>query len=193
MLHTYATHLTDILYQHCRLDSEKRPIFQYGFELIISTLCAVFSILLISILFGDIYSALAFLGVFYFLRLCAGGYHAPTYNRCFILTNTVYLLVFFISRIIITYGLTELAIMMTFLSGIVVFCLAPIRNKKHPLSETTYKKNKIISRVLVTAETLSFIVVTLFNLNVVYLAVPMVSLAAVAVMMIIPKLQERSV
>ena len=192
MLHSCAAYLTDGLYRRCKLAPEKRSTFQYGFELILSTSCAIFSIFLISILLKDIFSSFAFLGIFFFLRLCSGGYHAPTYARCFVLTNTVYLLVYFFSRVLIKYELTILATIITLLSGIVIFILTPIRNKNHPISEKVYRKNMVISRILVTLETLVLVTLVILKIQINYLSVPMLSLTAVAVMMIIPKIQERS-
>ena len=99
MLQSFAKYLTDTLYRHCPLSPQKRPIFQYGFEITTSTLSSAFSILLISIFLRDVLSACLFLGIFFFLRLFAGGYHAPTYAQCFILTNSVYLMVYLVSRV----------------------------------------------------------------------------------------------
>lgn len=85
MLHSCAEYLTHTLYRPCPLSEEKRPVFVYGFELSLSTLSSILSIILLSIIFKNVYSSLLFLYIFFFLRLFSGGYHAPTYSRCFIL------------------------------------------------------------------------------------------------------------
>ena len=90
MLHSCAEYLTHTLYRHCPLSEEKRPVFVYGFELSLSTLSSILSIILLSIIFKNVYSSLLFLYIFFFLRLFSGGYHAPTYSRCFILTNAIF-------------------------------------------------------------------------------------------------------
>ena len=89
MLHSCAEYLTHTLYRHCPLSEEKRPVFVYGFELSLSTLSSILSIILLSIIFKNVYFSLLFLYIFFFLRLFSGGYHAPTYSRCFILTNAI--------------------------------------------------------------------------------------------------------
>lgn len=192
MLQSFAKYLTDTLYRHCPLSPQKRPIFQYGFEITTSTLSSAFSILLISILLRDVLSACLFLGIFFFLRLFAGGYHAPTYARCFILTNSVYLMVYLVSRVFIAFQSTIPAIVLTLLSGLIIFAFSPIRNKKHPISEMVYRKNRDIARILVTLEALVLTSLILLRCDFTYTSVPIVSLAAVAVMMIISKFQERS-
>lgn len=192
MLQSFAKYLTDTLYRHCPLSPQKRPIFQYGFEITTSTLSSAFSILLISIILRDVLSACLFLGIFFFLRLFAGGYHAPTYARCFILTNSVYLMVYLVSRVFIAFQSTIPAIVLTLLSGLIIFAFSPIRNKKHPISEMVYRKNRDIARILVTLEALVLTSLILLRCDFTYTSVPIVSLAAVAVMMIISKFQERS-
>ena len=192
MLQSFAKYLTDTLSRHCPLSPQKRPIFQYGFEITTSTLSSAFSILLISIFLRDVLSACLFLGIFFFLRLFAGGYHAPTYARCFILTNSVYLMVYLVSRVFIAFQSTIPAIVLTLLSGLIIFAFSPIRNKKHPISEMVYRKNRDIARILVTLEALVLTSLILLRCDFTYTSVPIVSLAAVAVMMIISKFQERS-
>ena len=192
MLQSFAKYLTDTLYRHCPLSPQKRPIFQYGFEITTSTLSSAFSILLISIFLRDVLSACLFLVIFFFLRLFAGGYHAPSYARCFILTNSVYLMVYLVSRVFIAFQSTIPAIVLTLLSGLIIFAFSPIRNKKHPISEMVYRKNRDIARILVTLEALVLTSLILLRCDFTYTSVPIVSLAAVAVMMIISKFQERS-
>ena len=50
MLHSCAEYLTHTLYRHCPLSEEKRPVFVYGFELSLSTLSSILSIILLSII-----------------------------------------------------------------------------------------------------------------------------------------------
>lgn len=103
MLHSCAEYLTHTLYRHCPLSEEKRPVFVYGFELSLSTLSSILSIILLSIIFKNVYSSLLFLYIFFFLRLFSGGYHAPTYSRCFILTNAIFAFVYLLSEVIQWY------------------------------------------------------------------------------------------
>lgn len=60
MLHSCAEYLTHTLYRHCPLSEEKRPVFVYGFELSLSTLSSILSIILLSIIFKNVYSSLLF-------------------------------------------------------------------------------------------------------------------------------------
>lgn len=192
MLHNCALRLTENLYRHCSLEPHKRPIFVYGFELIMSTSIAMASIIFISALLNNVYSSIIFLLIFFFLRLFCGGYHAPTYARCFLLTNSVYIAVYISSLLITRWNLLFLPSILSLFSGIVIFYLAPIRNKNHPLSDNAFHKNQKIARFLVVVETFILVILSLLNVSTSYLSIPVVSLMAVAVLMIVPKIQERS-
>lgn len=154
MLATIATRLTDQLYFRCPLDPSRKAIYEYGIQLSLSTLASMCSIVMLGLLLKNPASAFIFLGVFFFLRLFSGGYHAPTYARCFLLTNSVYLAVVGTSNLIVRFQLYHLLPVIVVVSCVVVMALSPIRNKRHPLSEKTYRKNRKIAVVLVSIESL---------------------------------------
>ena len=185
MLENIASRLTDQLYLHCPLDQRKKVIYTYGIQLSLSTLASMCSIVLLGILLGDAPSAFLFLGVFFFLRLFSGGYHAPTYARCFLLTNSVYLAVVGTSYLIVRFQLYHLLPVIVVASCAVVIVLSPVRNKHHPLSEKTYRKNRKIAVVLVSIESSFFLILFFWRIFPPYVIVSTMSLAAVAVMMLV--------
>lgn len=185
MLGIIASHFTEQLYAHCHLNPSKKAIYKYGFQLCLSSLASACSITVLSILLGDVCSSLLFIGVFYFLRLYTGGYHASTYARCFLLTNAVYLMVYTLSHVLLYLQGEWLLPIITIGSCITIAAFAPIRNTNHPLSETTYKKNKKNAVILVFIESL-ILLFLFFRENISSnLSVSVMSLAAVAVMMFI--------
>lgn len=195
MLNNCAVWLTKKLYDHCSLDEVRRPVYIYGFELFLSTASSMISILIISSIFFNIFSGCLFLAVFITLRLFSGGYHAETYGRCFILTNCVFLLSIAFSQVILLFLPDGISLMvcaiMTITAGMAVFILSPIRNQNHPLSEARYKKNRWIACILACILSCASIVSLVFRAGSYYPILFSVTLAAVAVMMIIPKLNER--
>ena len=185
MLENIASRLTDQLYLHCSLAPAKKAIYKYGFQLSLSTAASMCSIVLLGAVLGNISSALLFLGIFFFLRLFTGGYHAPTYARCFLLTNTVYLAVYGLSQGLVYFRLFFFLPVIALASCVIIVLLAPIRNRNHPLSETTYAKNRRTAIVLSLLESLSLVILFLWEDFRPYITVPVLSLAAVAVMMLI--------
>lgn len=184
MLATIAARLTDQLYFHCPLEPSKKAIYEYGIQLSLSTLASMCSIVVLGILLKNPASAFIFLSVFFFLRLFSGGYHATTYARCFLLTNSVYLAVVGASYWIVHFQLYHLLPVIVVASCVVVIVLSPVRNKHHPLSENTYWKNRKIAVVLAAVECLLFLILCIWQIFRPYVAVSSMSLAAVAVMML---------
>ena len=54
MLKACASSCTDFLMRHTNITSSRRPIYLYGFELLLSTLTSALSILFVSVLFNGI-------------------------------------------------------------------------------------------------------------------------------------------
>lgn len=89
MIHTIAQKTADIFCRQNVADEEKKEIYIYGIELLVSSLIGAVLILGISIGIGKIWSGVVFLSVFILVRQYTGGYHADTYVRCnaaFVLT-----------------------------------------------------------------------------------------------------------
>ena len=193
MLATIAARLTDQLYFRCPLDPCKKVVYEYGIQLSLSTLASMCSIVVLGIFLKNPASAFIFLGVFFFLRLFSGGYHATTYARCFLLTNSVYLAVVGASCWIVHFRLYHLLPVIVAASCAVVIVLSPIRNKRHPLSEKTYRKNRKIAVVLVSIESSFFLILFFWQIFQPYVTVSTMSLTAVAVMMLSTLKNERGV
>lgn len=196
MLNSLATKFTDDLYRHCHLNEARRPVYIYGFKLFLSTMSSVASILIVSAFLPHCFSGAMFLVVFISLRLFAGGYHAPTYGRCFVLSNCVYFisvgLTCSISVCTTSKTICILCVTLTLIAGITIFMLAPIRNKNHPLSETRYKRNRCVARILACIWVAISVAVS-FSFIGYYAILMSVTLTAVAVMMIVPKIGERRI
>ena len=167
MLATIATRLTDQLYFRCPLDPSRKAIYEYGIQLSLSTLASMCSIVMLGLLLKN------------------PAYHAPTYARCFLLTNSVYLAVVGTSYLIVRFQLYHLLPVIVVVSCVVVMALSPIRNKRHPLSEKTYRKNRKIAVVLVSIESSFFLILFFWRIFQPYVTVSTMSLTAVAVMMLV--------
>lgn len=186
MLQHCATQIVGFLYDKSELNQSKKAIYQYGAELALSTAAAIASILLLSAILGNLLWGIIFLIVFISFRLPGGGYHASTYRNCFILTNSVFLVSFDISLVLLrTPSVIRDVLLLT--SCFVIWILAPIPNSRHPVSEQTFRKNKIIVRGMVSAGLLLVLLgeflFTWHSLLCIYSA----SVVAVAAMMILSK------
>lgn len=91
---------TKILLSRGIIKESQVRLYEYGFELLFSTVITVLFILLIGILWDELSRTMIFLLFFIPIRITAGGYHAKTYSRCFIVTNLIAMLCVWGSRLL---------------------------------------------------------------------------------------------
>lgn len=193
MLRECALQVTDLLYRKCRLEENRRNVYIYGCELTISTLLGVLSMTLISILFFRLTDIVAFLLFFMVPRFFSGGFHAKTYGRCFVLSNSLFLCSCFLISLILFTKIWWLPLLLAGISAVVIIKNSPIRNAKHPLSETSYERNKTISRVLTVIQLAVLVAMSFFQPVQAFYTAAGISMLANAFMMIIAIIERRTV
>lgn len=191
MLKACASALTDRLLCRFPMAQARRAVYIYGFELSLSSLAVMTSVFILSYLCGAVYTSITFSLIFVSIRLFSGGYHAKTYGHCFILSNAVYLLCLSTAYLIQTLRITFLCPILTLLSMAVVFVLAPVKHKNHPMSNTLYRKNRNIALAFTMCEGISVLVAFFFSFMLNMVCMGSATMTAVAVLMVIPIIQER--
>ena len=149
MIHKISNKITNVLFS----DSERYPIevYTYGIEIILSSLLGCSSVIIISILFGNIFEGIIYITVLSLIRIFAGGYHADTYLKCNIITVTSFCISlmihkFYVNRLIVYTP----AIMIAFaLFVFTILCFyAPVDNENKPVAENDKIKFKRISLII---------------------------------------------
>lgn len=193
MLNRFANYLTDMMYKYFPTAHSSRPVYVYGFELLLSTGCSVASIMALSAVFSLVHYALLFLGVFISLRLFNGGFHAKTYGKCFLVTNAVYLIVLLTSLFVQNIAQISMTgyLLITVSAATVIYVLSPIKHVNHPLSERQYRHNQKIGRILVVVIAVANCILFFYPLPFINPVLISFTLMAVAIMMIIPQFTER--
>lgn len=146
MLYKISARLADRLLNRGAIAAEKKDIYVYGFQLLISFLFSTSLVLLIGAVFGKIGETLAFLIVYILLRSFSGGYHANSYAVCTIVTISVYLIIILMSSLI---NVNLIAYLSLLLCGIILLAfMAPVRHPNKKISSKDAIKYKIISLCL---------------------------------------------
>lgn len=146
MLRYASKKLTNQLLINNAIDPSLAEVYQYGFELTLSTLFTSTAILLIACFMDSILFSLLYFSISIPLRMTAGGYHAPTYFRCFLLSIGTYFAVSLLAKcsapLMLPYPLW-----LALLLGSTYYILAncPVRNPHHPVSASVLKKNRRIA------------------------------------------------
>lgn len=189
MLNKNANRLVNLLEKYYLLPDGERPIYVYGFELLISTLSSMLSIIGISLIINKPIYALFFFLFFFTLRLFCGGYHASTYLKCFITTNAVFISIVILTRLILLLQVQRIIPVAVIFSTASVWIFSPVKNIHHPCSEKTYEKNKNISRILSSLYLALFIYLCFFTNQYDVIVQSGLSFTMVSVMIIIEKIR----
>ena len=186
MLTFFSTKLALLIINKGGFSLEKKNTFIYSIELLISFMCSTASIIIISSIYGSIIYSLIFMLVFAGIRFFSGGYHAKTYFRCFILTNTVFVVVLIVSHFEKNHGSTLGLLILTWISMLIIAFLSPIQNRNHPLSRKRRTLNGVVSKLyaIIILVLIHLMVLTECDSFLFYLICT--SFIAAAIMMIIP-------
>lgn len=119
--------------------------YQYGLELMLSTLINIAVMIGLSIAFGNIWLFIPYLAAFIPLRLSAGGYHAKHHVSCILFNAGVYFAG--LSAVIMLPAQTAaiLCLMESSLSLVMIVLFAPVPAKNKPLSARERKRNRRLS------------------------------------------------
>lgn len=184
VLNQIACKMTDTLICKANIDQKNRDIYIYGFEIAISTIFGLLSILIFSAVFCTWITGFYFLCMFVPLRIYAGGYHALTYKKCYIISMLSYMAVL-IAKDMLWDKVPQFIWGLSLISAFVVIVLkAPLRNEHHPLK--TEKLNKCRKRaILVVVTEFAWILNCAMRKNEDLLKMPILSICLVALAMIV--------
>ena len=145
MLVKIASKLTLILHRNNIISEDETEIYQYGLEMILSTILNCMIVLLLGALMNEPLAAVIFFIIFALVRSSSGGYHADTYLKC----NSI-----FAVNLIMVLLWVKFAAPFYFIVCHVIFILiyfmmvtkyAPIENPNKTLSDLQKKHNKVLS------------------------------------------------
>lgn len=149
MISYVASCIVDILIHHQIIESEDTPLYQYGFEIIISTILTCMITIIAGLIFHCVTASLIYFGLFVILRSICGGYHAKTYFQCnmiFALVTISTLLMFKVFPIEQFYEFHYICIALAVITTAVY---APVENKNKPLNKQQKIYFRIFSMVMV--------------------------------------------
>ena len=106
---------------------EKEEIIRYGLDRIKSICTMTFVTLLMGCIFQVFFQSIIFLVCFIALRKYAGGYHADTQNRCYVISTAI------IAVALLAIRYIEIFILLQSLNFILLYFLVPVDNKNHRL------------------------------------------------------------
>ncbi len=137
---------------------QDEEVYNYGFELLLASAVNFLALILISIFSHTILETALFILGFVPLRQVAGGYHAKTHLRCFLILLSNYIVFLAVTYFIPISLIALTTIASIALSAVLVFIFAPVEDKNKPLSEGEKIYLKCRSRIFILIY--AFIIIT---------------------------------
>lgn len=145
------------------IQSEKKEIYQYGINQLLNNMFSIATFLMISILLKSVLEGIVFLLAYFPLRVYAGGYHARTAFRCWILSSGLLLVVLltvnYISISPIWYDL------LACISIDILLIMMPVEDINKPLDEKEMRVYKRRGIIVLIFEVLIFFLLRFFQLD----------------------------
>lgn len=152
-----AKGITNGLINEKVVSERDREIYEYSFEVLLSTGAIIAVILIASMFFKCCVNSLLFMAGFILTRRISGGYHASKHIYCFLTTIANYgLYVLAVKRLSVNL-IPEICIILAVFSLFAVCALAPVEDRNKPLSNKEKIRFRKQSRVFITS---FFLVVT---------------------------------
>lgn len=188
MFQTTAQKITDRLCSQDIIEDADKELYAYGFNMLLTVSLNIISTIIIGLLFGMVFESIAFLVAYIPLRSYAGGYHARTPMRCYIISLLLIVLILLTLKLI---GESVLALFI--LSGIgTIICvtMSPVEDVNKPLDEAEIKVYRKKAMIILAAEII-ILIISIFALMKLA-AVISTSLALEGAMLVLGKINAKS-
>ena len=122
---------------------EDRDVIEYGLDLLIFSFINIIAVMVTAMIMNRVLDTLLLLAVIIPLQSFGGGFHAKTHLRCFLIMYIGWWAVMALLPWITAIPAT----IITVLSVIAVFCLAPVAHENVPMSERQRVKMRRFARI----------------------------------------------
>lgn len=133
------------------------PIYAYGFEVMFARLFTFGSIFFVAACVGNFFETLLFFTAFMALRIYAGGYHASTRVRCYLISLLMYTTLSVMLVVIPAQWYLVLAVLTSMTAFICIILWAPVIHKNRNISQESFNRCRKISLLICAVEFLVFL------------------------------------
>lgn len=185
MINHISKHIMRKLIDRNIIDYAMSEIYQYGLELMLSTILTSLSILVVACLMDSLWMGLLYFAVSMPLRVTAGGYHASSYFRCFVVSNMVYVLVSLATRLMTSFNIPyPLWILLLLCTACYILLNCPVRNPHHPVGEKVLKRNKFFTICFLSIDMVGIIFLYLWQRRSNLLNFSVITILSVAILIL---------
>jgi len=182
--------IVDSLIANGAVPSEDRELYEFGIRQGSLMVINLVTALLIGMFMGMILQCIVFMLAYIPIRTYAGGYHASTQLRCYLL-SIPFILVALIGIRLIPWNV-YICLGTLFFIGLVVYKLAPVEHVNRPFSKTEFKVFRKRTRIIAVALCCTAILLWAVGVNQIAVSIIM-ALLMVSVMLILGILKSDTV
>lgn len=185
--------IADELVNNKTIDESQRQLCQYGFQVMLMSVGEILFVILVSAIVGNFFETVLFFCGFIPLRIYAGGYHADTQLRCFLVLIFVYILFSILLNIvpIHTYTLMVFALPILF-NAVIVTLKAPLAHSRKSVNNNESKMYRKIALIICYADIAITIVCSLIFRENIYVFSFLMGQFSVAVSMAAAELKNKT-
>jgi accessory gene regulator B len=129
------------------IDRDDAEIYEYGLYFIISDIIDFSLTFLAAFLINAFPQTILYYVAFIGLRRCAGGYHASTRMRCFVISMITWLVSMMLIRL--TASSTTLSVVFALISCVIIWLYSPVENSNNPHTPEELSRMRKTSQVYV--------------------------------------------
>ena len=171
------------------IEMEKAEVYQYGFEILFSSIITFLIAVLSGILLHCFAASMLFFIIFATFRQICGGYHAKHYWSCNLLFLGVISAVLVVYRFFPTDRFTTMHYIFLLVSLLIICIYAPVENENKPLSAEQVLLFRKISRIIVASLTMISCLINIFHNP--YVKLIDSTLLAISISILVVGLEER--
>ncbi len=146
--------IVDFLEENGNAEKEYRDVYLYAVQTVAVYLFNICSGLAIGALMGETVYCILFLAAFILLRQEAGGYHAPGWKSCYVLSCGVLVLTLLWMKGSFLYQ-TYITVALAVAAAAVILFLAPLEDKNRPLDKQEKKAIRRKAQLVTVVEMLT--------------------------------------
>jgi len=149
LISNISSDIVGVLLRNKIIDISEKAVYQYGFEILISSLVTCIIALAEGIVFKCLAASIIYFLIFAVLRTICGGYHCQTYFRCNLVFAVVTAVVISFYKFIPVESFSEMHYTSILLSLLITYFYTPVENKNKPLSENQKKSAHFFGTITV--------------------------------------------
>jgi accessory gene regulator B len=178
--------LADQLIANNTINQEDKELYTYGLQQGSLIIINILTTILIGLMFQMVWQSVLFMLAYIPLRSYAGGYHASTQLKCYLLSILLNVLVLLTIKFIPWTNFIILGI--TLLAATIILLLAPVEDSNKPLDDMEVKVYKNRTRILLICEIIVLMFVIVLDFKQIASCI-VLSLLVLSVMLVLGKIK----